>query len=360
MPPSQRRIHITTLASSAAKDINRLGRGGIKAMLALAEQGVAGRYRITANVGLIYTEHDGDGVRVDDQARARELQHLLADDEVAAIVTVRGGAWFTRILDRVNFDVLKRRRTPLFVFGFSEMTTLVAIAALYPRAIGVYDLGPGFLFGGAQRYALTHAAELAADLELPPEQYPGFAAGWALARYPHEFARFFQDVADIVDGKGSQRTPRGRLLAGRLSPAQEITITGGTLSVLLPLLASPHHAAVETRGKWLALEDVNEDLDPVDRMLAGLKMAGLLERAEGFLLGDFHTADKNLSEAVPRLLRHHLPPRSRQPIIFLDTFGHIYPIAPLPLQRHVTLKRRGAGRAGARVEIEIPWSDWAQ
>ena len=90
-------------------------------------------------------------------------------------------------------------------------------------------------------------------------------------------------------------------------------------------------------------------------MLASLKLAGLLDPAEGIILGDFHTPQQNLSEAVFRLLRHHLPRTWRRPIISLETFGHIYPIAPLPMHRAVTLRRLG----GSRVRIDIPWAEWA-
>jgi len=351
------RIHITAVASSAARDVERLGPGGIQGMLALARAGVGSRYDVTASERMIFSKQtDATGGRSDDRARAREIQTLLADERVAGLVTLRGGAWFTRILDRIDFDVLSRRRRMIHIFGFSEMTTLVSIAGKYPKVVGVYDLGPGFLFGGAERYAQKHVRELTRAIDLPAGQHAGFAAGWALARYPQAFTDFFRDVADILDGSGSQRVPTGRLLAGAIPRSSRISIAGGTLSVLLPLVGSRYASAVETRGKWIALEDTNEAADPIDRMMAGLKLNGLFERAEGVILGDFHDKDKDLTETAFRLLQHHLPAKRRLPIISLQNFGHTYPIAPLPLHREVTLKRTGA----SRVRIEIPWSQWAQ
>ena len=148
-------------------------------------------------------------------------------------------------------------------------------------------------------------------------------------------------MADILDGKGSPRVPQGHVLAGRLPARSTITITGGNLSLVLAMVGSKHAAAIDPRGKWLALEDLNEPADTLDRMLAGLKLAGLFERAAGIILGDFHQGDNDLSEAVYHTLRYHLPPRRPVPIIRLTNFGHIYPIAPLPLHRPVTLRLAG-------------------
>ena len=167
----------------------------------------------------------------------------MADDNVAALVTIRGGAWFARVLDAIDWDVLKRRRRTLFLFGFSEMTPLVAIAGRYPRAVGLYDLGPAFLYGGMKRYAKINvwhgakACESTGETPVPQtsagpvsklsaDHQEGFAAGWAAAKYPQAFRDFLAEVADILDGKGSPRVPQGHVLAGRLPARQTISITG--------------------------------------------------------------------------------------------------------------------------------------
>ena len=226
-------------------------------------------------------------------------------------------------------------------------------------AVGLYDLGPGFLFTGLRRQAERSLDRLAAGIELPEAQRPGFAAGWAAARFPQAFAGFFSEVADILLGRGSPRVPVGRLRQGRIPPAGEITITGGNLSLILPMLASPCAGAFETRGKWLAIEDIDEDAERIDRMIAALSLAGLLARAEGIILGDFQHDGKDLSETAYRILRRHLPPGSTRPVIALENFGHIHPMAPLPMHRPVTLLRRRASAGQPEVEIRIPWSSWA-
>lgn len=358
--PDRPRIHITALASSATQEIARLTTEGVEGMMRLAQAGAGDRYRVTASPKMLLArEIDPKGGRFDDAERAREVERLLADDRVAALVTIRGGAWFTRVLERINFDVLRRRKTPLHLFGFSEMTTLIAIAGQYPTAVALYDLGPGFLYGGPKWYARRNAAALARELKLPEDQHEGFAAGWAWARFPQLFTDFFRDVGDILDGRGSSRVSTGCLLAGKLPRTKRITITGGNLSVVLPLVGSRYASAIDTRGKWLALEDVNEAADPMDRMMAGLKLAGLFERAEGVILGDFHDKDTDLRDASFEILRHHLPPGRNLPVVRLDTLGHIWPIAPLPIGREVTLCCEPSRKGPSNVRIEVPWQDWA-
>ena len=63
----------------------------------------------------------------------------------------------------------------------------------------MYDLGPGFLYGGGKRHVRSRVERLARATDLPADQYEGFAAGWALAKYPGRFAEFFEEVADILD-----------------------------------------------------------------------------------------------------------------------------------------------------------------
>lgn len=362
MPASSRpRIHITALASSAIGEIGRLTPDGVKGMMALAQRGAGDGYRVTASSGMLLSkEVDAKGGRFDDTERVRELQRLLADNEVAALVTIRGGAWFVRLLDQIDFGVLRRRRRPIYLFGFSEMTPLITIAGLYPKAVALYDLGPGFLYGGPRWYAKRHADKLGAPAGLPADQREGFAIGWALGQFPQRFTDFFRDVADILDGRGSSRRPEGRLLAGKLPRSRPITITGGNLSVAVPLIGSRHASAIHTRGKWLALEDVNEAADPMDRMLAAFKLAGLFNEVEGIILGDFHDKDLDLRDAAFEMLKFHLPRRRSIPIVRLDNFGHIWPIAPLPMQREVKLRCEKRGQGPARVWIDIPWAAWAK
>ncbi|NLX20994.1 MAG: LD-carboxypeptidase [Phycisphaerae bacterium] len=350
-PP--RRIHITAWGSSAKQMLTGLGVKDVPGMVQLVQQAVGARYQVTASERMILArEVDEEGGRFDDAARVREVESVFADDGVAALVTIRGGAWFTRILDRINWDLLGKRKRTLHLFGFSEMTTLITIAGQYPQVVGLYDLGPGFLESGMKRWALKNLSRLTNPQGMSDDLRAGFAAGWANAKYPEAFKAFFAEVADLLDGQPSPRVPTGRLLQGRLPARRPIVITGGNLSLLVAMLGSRFMPAIETQSKWLAIEDLNEACDKVDRMIAALRLAGLLDRADGLILGDFHSGDTEQSDAVFNILRHHLPRGSRKPVVALDNFGHIWPLAPLPFHRPVTLCCRTQGRGRPSVRIE--------
>ncbi len=356
------RIHLASLGSVAQDAIAQLSNRGLAGMMELARQGAGPDYAVTTNARLIRAKQiDERGGRFDDRARAREVETILADDRVAALVTLRGGGWFTRVLDQIDFDVLKRRRKTIHIFGFSEMTSLVNIAGRYPKAVGLYDLGPAFLIDSKDHFASGKARSLS-DQEKQAggsgsRSKPG-AGQLIRARLAQAFCDFFRDVADILDGSGSRRRLTGRLLCGTLPGAKKIKVVGGNLSVLMPLLASPFAKAIDTKGRWLALEDVNESPSSIDRMLAGLRLAGLLERVEGILLGDFHSGDTDLNDAAWHILRRHLPSRRRVPVVMLKGFGHIHPISPLPVHRAITLHCLKPKRGRPRVRIEIPWNQW--
>lgn len=354
------RIHITAVGSPAPDVLQRLGVKDIGGLVRLAQAGAGDKYEVTANGTMILAkEADNEGGRFDDHARAEEIESALADDGVTALVTIRGGAWFARLLDQIRWDVLKRRKKTIHIFGFSEMTTLVAVAGQYPKAIGLYDLGPSFIFAGMKRWAVQNIRTLVDPAKMSADEQQGFGAGWAAAQFPQKFTEFFSEVAGVVEGRDSPRVPSGELVAGSLPPRSRITITGGNLSLLMPLLGSRFAGAIDTRGKWLAIEDLNEAADKMDRMIAALKLAGLFERAEGLILGDFHNQSEDLSDAAFRLLKYHLPKR-RMPIIRMVNFGHVWPIAPLPLHRPVTLVRLRRSRGKPAVRLVIPWSEWVR
>ena len=149
------------------------------------------------------------------------------------------------------------------------------------------------------------------------------------------------------------------MLRSVLPPASKITITGGNLSVMLPLIGSRFAPAIDTSGKWLAIEELNESAESIDRMLAALKLNGLFDRAKGVILGDFRDGNADLSGVAHKILKYHLPANRRIPVVALENFGHIHPNAPLPIHRQVTLRCRRIARGKSRVTIDIPWSQWA-
>lgn len=343
-------LHLAAIAGSCRSMMERLGCASARELINLVQGLVGRRFRVTGNATLIEAPEDDErGGRNDDARRAADFQRALANDRVAAVVALRGGAWLTRILPRIDFDVLPARTNRVAVFGFSELTTVINIASMYPKAVCWYDLGPAFIPAGLSRYARGQKGPSRAAGD---DEQNGEAVDHE--QFRDHLAAFFTDVVAMIEGRGSSRPMRGRLVAGKLPRTTPVTIVGGTLSVLVSLLGTPYARGVFRTGRWLALEDVNEAPHRLDRMLAHLKLAGILDRSGGLLLGDFHEGDRDRTEQVLTSLGRILAKRSAMPILVSADFGHTWPMAPLLIGRRVELRR-----TGAQVELAVPWAKLA-
>ncbi len=326
------RIHVIAHAGSARKDVTRFGFGSSGAMLDFARRHLPEPFRLTGSERFFDVDDDeAHGGRHDDEARAADLQDALDDPRTAAIVAANGGAYFTRILPGIDFARLARRRNPLCLFGFSEMTTLLNIVASYACGRCVYWLCPNYLAWKIEPAAQARIAFAEFWKRLP--QFAASADGAATRR------------AKPAAGPPSAGTTlayepvRGRLAAGKVT-ARVIRLVGGCLSVLVPLLAGPHARRLAPRGHWLVIEDVNEASYRIDRHLSALKLAGWFDRIGGVLVGDFHTDDADQIDAVLAYLRYHLPPARRIPVVVTRDVGHVWPMRPLPLNRPLPVSVR--------------------
>ncbi len=342
-----RTIHIVAIAGSCRGILHRLGCGSAKDLISMIQDIVGGRYRVTGNARLIEAgEDEMKAGRNDDVSRASNFQRALANDQTAAIISLRGGSWLTRILPRIDFGVLRQRRSKVALFGFSELTTVINIASAYPKAVCWYDMGPAFIPAGLSRYA-----RLAKGMTKPGE-----SRQWANAELMKHFAEFFTDTVNMIEGRGSSRRIVGQLVAGKMPSSAPAKISGGTLSVLVSLLGTPYARSVIGKGRWLALEDVNESPHRIDRFIAHLKLSGVLANCAGILLGDFHHGESDYIKQVLASLKMSLPANSPLPIIASQDFGHTWPMAPLLIGRKIEFRRTAGTRSAKGVELVIPWN----
>lgn len=329
------RVHLIASANPLGADLQRFGFPRPADYLNFIRQNLPPPLRLTCTPRLLHaTEQPQAGGRRDDALRIRDLQDALDDPATVAIVAASGGGYFSRILPHLDFSGLMRRLQPLTVLGFSELTGLVNLAATCRGGRGVYWLCPNFL---------------AWKLHPPAAARAAFADFWrrlpsllALSSGPR---RALQCCPEHAPGRGADlqypQTIEGELVAGRVRSGT-IRIAGGCLSVLAALIAGPLGRRIRPDRRWLALEDINEAPYRIDRHLAALKLAGWLEWVSGILLGDFHTKEEGDQRgAVVELLRFHIPPRRKVPIVITRSFGHVWPMTPLHLNRPTRLHVAG-------------------
>ena len=218
---------------------------------------------VTLPEHLFDTDHQFAG---DDTTRAALLQQLLDDPEVRAVFCARGGYGTVRLVDRLDFSAFAQH--PKWIVGFSDITVL---HSHIHRHLGIETL---------------HATM--------PIDIPGIGS------YPST--------------DSMHRCLWGEQIAYRCAAQQlnrngeaEGEVVGGNLSILYSLCGSP--SDIDTAGKILFIEDLDEYLYHIDRMMINLKRNGHLDNLAGLVVGSLskmhdntvpfgHTAEEIVREAV--------------------------------------------------------------
>lgn len=183
-----------------------------------------------------------------DCRRLEELHHLWQDEEVKAILAVRGGYGCARILPRLDFELISRK--PKILIGFSDLTILLNV--IHQRTGLVTFHGP--MLSTLVRDGRPQMKAMLNELTVHGEENL------------------------VIKGLEILRPgdAEGRLI-------------GGNLACLAQLLATPYEPAWE--GAILLLEDINEPAYRVDRLLTQMSLAGRLDKVAGIILGEFLESD---------------------------------------------------------------------
>ncbi len=199
-----------------------------------------------------------------DEERLTDLQQMLDDPEISAILCARGGYGLGRIIDRINFK--KFRKNPKWIIGFSDVTVLHAhiytnfqIASLHAPMAGAFNDG-----GKDTPY-----------IKFLKESLEGIKGSYTTI--PHELNRSGKAKAEIV---------------------------GGNLSLLAHLCGTA--SSPDTADRILFIEDVGEYLYNVDRMMSQLKRNKKLNKLAGLVVGGFtemKDTDRPIGKTVYELIR---------------------------------------------------------
>lgn len=230
-----------------------------------------------------------------DAARAGDLHAAFADDSIDAIFCLRGGYGSPRLLDSIDFELLRRHPKP-FV-GYSDITALHLAITRYAGFVTFH--GPML---NADLLGNKQSPTESSLLSMLSGQQP------RLLSHPDEYP-----LITVAPGCAS-----GRLL-------------GGNLSLICATIGSPFE--LDDQDAILFIEDVNEPLYRVDRLLTHLRLAGKLNRLRGVLVGDFAGVDLS---ALVQLLRQELGPLGI-PVLAGWRSGHCDPNLTLPLGACVRL-----------------------
>ena len=180
-----------------------------------------------------------------DEVRAAELQEMLDDPSIKAILFGRGGYGMTRIIDQLNFKKFKKH--PKWLIGFSDITVM------HTHLLGKYKI------------ASLHAPMAAA-----------FNDGEANNEY-------IQSLRKALKGEKGKFTCAPH--AYNKQGAATGRLVGGNLALLAHVIGTD--SDFDTKNSILFIEDIGEYLYNIDRMLYQLKRSGKLDKITGLVFGGF-------------------------------------------------------------------------
>jgi len=232
-----------------------------------------------------------------DAQRLADLQAALDDPSVKAIWAARGGYGTVRILDSIDWSGFEKH--PKWLIGFSDITVL--LNALYVNG-----------------YASIHGIMPISLAHPNPKRKPALITLKNLMFGKQLRFRIPADSANI-QGEGE-----GELI-------------GGNLSMLVSLLGSPQQ--LDTRGKILFLEDVDEYPYVYDRLLYALARAGYFDHLAGLLVGDFSAKKQNepFGENIRQMILKHTQGKG-YPVVFGFPAGHVVKNYALPFGKRARVK----------------------
>ena len=257
---------------------------------------VAQGFQVKVSQYLYGENHQFSGA---DEERAADLQSLIDDPKVKAIVFARGGYGCVRIVDQIDFSSLEKN--PKWLIGFSDVTVLHSHLNIHHSICTLH--APMMI-----NLMVDKRNEEATDTTI-----------------------------DILTGKNSRYSEK-TLNALNRNGICEGELVGGNLSLLYALAGTPSDLA--TDDKILFIEDLDEYLYHVDRMMMQLKRTGKLTNLKGLIVGGMSDMRDNtipfgksaveiISEAVAEY---------NYPVCFDFPSGHIDRNLPLLLGADVRLE----------------------
>lgn len=257
-------------------------------------------YNVTA--GKSVSAHDGY-LAGSDELRAADINAAFADDNVKAIMCLRGGYGATRILPLLDYDLIAAH--PKIFIGFSDITALHTVFLQRCHFRPIHGTMVMSLARNASDYTKEELRRGLADPYAPrilpsaPEHHP----------------------ETIVPG-----TATGPLFGGNL---MLLSVTAGT----------PY--ALSSDGGILCLEEVWEDAYSLDRMLCHIEQAGIIDGVKGIAFGEFYrcnpTEGSEYEWTVDEVIRSYAKKWGKPAVMGLS-FGHGADNAWLPLGQTVRLE----------------------
>ncbi len=237
-----------------------------------------------------------------DDLRANDINIMFKDKNIKGIFAIRGGYGSARLLDMLDYEMIKKN--PKVFAGYSDITVLHNVLNQKCKLITFHTPMAGTeLYKGIDCYTMDY------------------------------FKR------NIFNDKplGKLENPNGQKIKTLVNGCATGKLAGGNLSLIVSSLGTRYE--INTKGKILFLEDVDELPYKIDRMLLQLKQSGKFKDAAGIILGawtDCKAKEEDKSLTLMEVFEELIKPENK-PTIYNLACGHCMPTMSLPLGKKAAI-----------------------
>lgn len=230
-----------------------------------------------------YVFEDTLGYGTSPEKRAADINWAFKDDEVKAIMCVKGGEDSNTTLDYIDYEMIKKH--PKIICGFSDNTSI--LNAIHEKTGLVTYHGPTF------------------------KSLTSWESGYA---YKQFIKTFVEDTGSLIMGEPEDEYTT--IQAGQATGE----LVGGNLSLFTKLVCGKY--AVNVQDKILFLEELGFEAAPemVNSNIYYLKQNGVFDRIAGLWIGNYEHPSKI---GLEKIIINAIGDEYKFPIIKSDNFGHI-------------------------------------
>ena len=230
-----------------------------------------------------YVFEDTLGYGTSPEKRAADINWAFKDDEVKAIMCVKGGEDSNTTLDYIDYEMIKKH--PKIICGFSDNTSI--LNAIHKKTGLVTYHGPTF------------------------KSLTSWETGYA---YKQFVKTFVEDTRSLIMGEPEDEYTT--IQAGQATGE----LVGGNLSLFTKLVCGKY--AVNVQDKILFLEELGFEAAPemVNNNIYYLKQNGVFDRIAGLWIGNYEHPSK---VSIEKIIKNAIGDEYKFPIIKSDNFGHI-------------------------------------
>ncbi len=247
-----------------------------------------------------------------DTERARDTNDAFKDESIKGIICLRGGYGTPRILNLLDYEMIAAN--PKVFMGFSDITALHVA------------------FNQQCRMTTFHGP-------MATSNFVKFKNGDVLFE-PYTYNSLIKSIF-TNEPAGEHKNPNEEPLYSYCRGTAEGELIGGNLTLLVSTMGSPYE--LDAAGKILFIEEVNEPVYKIDRMLTTLSLAGKFEQCAGVIFGTFAGCQREekayeggLDLTLEEVIQNTVVPFNK-PIIFNFKAGHSFPQPTLALGTKVRI-----------------------